>query len=306
MNKLQANISLLAITFLAGVQYAFLKNVPNTVSSFAFLFITNLIGLLLCLAALGSELYRATWKQVGYSAILAGLLLGFNLFMLLGSNGLETTVTSFTVAAYIVFVPLVSLFFRKKVNHYQVAGVLIVLAGLALSMEIDISGFFNLHIVFLLIADIFFAVSIVLLEQISVQMNPAVLALGELFFGSIFSLFGWLIEEKGRLVFPTELSFWVSVFFIAFFIRGMYGIVQVYVQRYVSAIHTSLIFSTETIFTLFTAPVLSALIGTEAEQIHIYKILGCFVIVAGVLTADGTVIKALCRKLWKKEVTQHE
>ena len=46
MNKLEANISLLAITFFAAIQYVFLANIPADVSSFAFLAITNLIGFL--------------------------------------------------------------------------------------------------------------------------------------------------------------------------------------------------------------------------------------------------------------------
>ena len=46
MNKIEANISLLAITFLATVQYIFLAGVPDDLSNFAFLSITNLISFL--------------------------------------------------------------------------------------------------------------------------------------------------------------------------------------------------------------------------------------------------------------------
>lgn len=299
MNRIQANISLLAITFLSGIQYAFLKNVPDTVSSFAFLFVTNFLGLLLCLVFLGRELYRATFRQVMYSAVLAGLLLGFNFFMLLGSSGLDTTTIGFTVSAYIIFVPLVSLLFKKTVTKFQIAAILIVLVGLAVSMGVDPGGFFNENILYLLVSDVFFAAFIVLLGEISVQMNPAVLALGELFFGSVFSFFCWMLHDRGSLSLPGDAAFWTSAFFIAFFIRGMYGIVQVYAQRYVNAVYASLIFSTEIIFTLFMAPVLSALIGTEMEQITAFKIAGCLVIISGVLTADGTLPRAL--KAWRSD-----
>ena len=46
MNKLEANISLLIITFFAAVQYVFLAWVPESVSRFAFLCVTNLAGFL--------------------------------------------------------------------------------------------------------------------------------------------------------------------------------------------------------------------------------------------------------------------
>lgn len=303
MNRLQANLSLLAITLLAGIQYAFLKDVPESASGFSYLFITNLIGFLIALPVLGGQLYRSSPRQILYSALLALLLLGFNLFMLLGSAGLDTTVTSFTVTAYIIFVPFISLLFKKKVSRNQMAGVLIVLLGLALSMGVNGKGFLNIGILYLLVADLCFAVSIVLLEEISAQMNPAVLVMGELFFGSLFSFVGWLVEDGFALVLPGDAAFWRSALFVAFFIRGMYGIVQIYAQRYVGAIQVSLIFSTEIIFTLLLSPLLSILLGSQPEQIDLAKVLGCLVIVSGILVADGTVWKSL-REIGGKAVAR--
>lgn len=91
MNKLQANACLVSITFFAGIQYAFLKNVPDTVSDFAFLFVTNLIGFVIGMLVLGGELYRMNRKQLLCSAFWAGLLLGFNMFMMMGAGSLDTS-----------------------------------------------------------------------------------------------------------------------------------------------------------------------------------------------------------------------
>ena len=41
MNKLEANVSLVIITFFAAIQYIFLSAILDTVSHFAFLCITN-------------------------------------------------------------------------------------------------------------------------------------------------------------------------------------------------------------------------------------------------------------------------
>ena len=46
MNKTEASVSLFTITFFAAVQYAFLAGVPDSVSHFAFLFITGIVGFL--------------------------------------------------------------------------------------------------------------------------------------------------------------------------------------------------------------------------------------------------------------------
>lgn len=298
MNKLQANASLLAITLLAGIQYAFLKNVPDSVSHFAFLFITNFIGFLIGMLVLGGELCRADRKQVLCSAALAGLLLGFNLFMLIGAGHLDTIVTSFTITAYIALIPAVSLLFHRRVSGNQIAAMIIVLMGLALSMRIDLRGFLNLYVLCLIAADLFFAFYIVFVEEICGKMNPAVLLIGELFFGSLFSFAGWLIQDGvSSLTLPKEPAFWGSALFVAFFIRGLYGLVQLYAQRYVSAIQVSLVFSTEIIFTLALAPILSRLMGTEPELMDLFKAAGCVMIILGILAADKNVMSALLTKI---------
>ena len=71
MNKLEANVSLLIITFFAAIQYAFLAGVPDSVSHFAFLCITNLIGLLLTLMLFFGELFRIDARQVRQSLVLS-------------------------------------------------------------------------------------------------------------------------------------------------------------------------------------------------------------------------------------------
>ncbi|MBO7622226.1 MAG: hypothetical protein J6T06_17070, partial [Victivallales bacterium] len=94
MSKLEANVSLFIITFFAAIQYAFLSGVPASVSYFAFLCITNLIGFLIVLAIFFNELFRLDAKLIKQSAILSIELFGFNLFILLGAKNMDTTVTA--------------------------------------------------------------------------------------------------------------------------------------------------------------------------------------------------------------------
>ena len=42
-----ATLGLIFITFLAAIQYIFLRNVPEDVSTFSFVFITNVMGFLI-------------------------------------------------------------------------------------------------------------------------------------------------------------------------------------------------------------------------------------------------------------------
>lgn len=292
MSRFRANICLFVITFFAGIQYAFLKNIPSYVPPFLFLFLTNVIGFLFGFIILRKELHKADRKHMKCSMVLAALLLGFYVFMLLGARTLETTVISFVMASYIIFVPAIALILKRPVRKEQLAGVVLVLIGLALSMGVDLSGFRNISIGYLVIADIFFACYIVVSGKWAQSLNPSVLTLGQLFFGSLFSFVGCMLQSGGTLPpLPPDKRFWVSVLFVALCIRTIYSLGQLYAQRYVSSIQVSLIFSTEIIVTMLMAPLLSKLLGTTPEVIQGWKVAGGLVILSGVIVSDG----ALCR-----------
>lgn len=294
MNKLEANISLLSITFFAAIQYVFLANVPVSVSNFAFMSVTNLIGFFIALVFFFGEIYRLDRKQVFQSLLLAGELLGFNIFLLLGSSGMDASVVSCVIAAYFVFVPLLMVLLRQKIRKNSCIGVALVLVGVFFVMDADAGKFADVRILYLLLADAMFALYIVTVERLCSKANPSILALGQMLFGFLLSFSAWCMEMlvKGQpLTLPGDLSFWSSVLFISVFIRGLYGVVQIYAQRYVSALNTSLIFSTEVVITLLVSPVLSRLIGSEPSVITPLKLAGCFIIVGGVLIADNTLAR---------------
>ncbi len=307
MNKLEANISLFIITFFAAIQYTFLANVPDSVSDFAFLCITNLIGLLLTLAIFFTELFRVDKKQIKQSFTMSILLFGFNLFILLGSSGVGATVSSCVLSSYFVFIPILSLvFFKQKPDKNSIIGSIIVLLGLFFMMNADIKGLFNHHILFLVIGDIFFAAYIIIAGKYTEGSNPSILAMGQMFFTFLLSLSFWIGESvmtKAPMTLPSAPAFWGSVIFISIFIRGLYSIVQINAQRYISPLNTSLIFSTEIIMTMVMSPVLAILFGTSPEVITPLKIIGAIIMVAGILAADSTVTDAIKRRFRREKVS---
>lgn len=305
MNKLEANVSLFIITFFAAIQYAFLAHVPDTVSHFSFLCITNLIGLLLTLALFFNELFRLDKKQIKESFFLSLELFGFNIFLLLGSAGVGATVSASVLSAYFVIISLISyLVFKQRPSRSSIIGMGLVLVGLFFMMNVDVMGLMNLHILYLVIADVFFALYILTAERFTAGSNPSILAMGQMFFNFIFALLFWVGEAAvtgTSFSLPTDSKFWGSVLFISFFIRGLYGIVQIYAQRYVSALNTSLIFSTEIIITMVMSPVLALLFGTIPEVITPLKVIGSLLMVSGVLAADDSVIGALKRRFAREK-----
>lgn len=301
LNKLEANISLLAITFFSSIQYVFLANIPQSVSAFAFLAVTNLIGFLIALAFWARELYRITKKQVLHSFLLAGELFGFNVFLFWGSKGMDASVVSSTTMMYLVFVPIIMLIMRKHISRQSVIAVVVVMLGVFLTLGADPSKFANKNIIYLMLAAIMFALYIVTVDELCTKASPAILAMGQMMFGFVLAFLVWYCQArlKGQsLALPADSSFWSSVIFISLFIRGIYGVVQISAQRYVSTMNTSLIFSTEIVMTLVASPLLSRLLGTETTVITPFKLVGAVLIVVGVLTAEGTFAKL--SKGWRK------
>ena len=98
---------------------------------------------------------------------------------------------------------------------------------------------------------------------------------------------------------PKEPLFWGSVIFISFFIRGLYTVIQVYAQRYVSPINTSLIFASEIVMTLFLSSLISNYFGfrQDIEPIALVKILGAFLMVFGILICDNNFYNSLKHKI---------
>ena len=293
MNKLEANVSLFIITFFAAIQYVFLKNIPDSISHFAYLSITNAVGFVLIFAVFFGELFRIDRTQVFQSLLLSVELFGYNIFMLLGTSGVDASVSACVLSAYFMFIPLFSfLVFKKKPEKNILTAIAVVLLGLLLFMDLKLSSLASMHVVYLWIADLFFAAYILTTEKLTAKSNPAVLAMGQLFFNFVFAYASWLIQSafgKTSMDIPKDSAFWGSVLFISFFIRGMYGVVQIYAQRYVSAFNTSLIFSTEILMTMLMSPVLARVFGTEAEQITGLKLFGGVLLVAGILIADPAV-----------------
>ncbi|MBR4369860.1 MAG: EamA family transporter, partial [Victivallales bacterium] len=245
-------------------------------------------------------------KLVKQSAVLSAELFGFNLFILLGAKNMDTTVTACVLSSYFVFVPLFAyLFFKQKPDRNSLVGIAIVLVGIFFMMNCNIRGLLKMNIFFLIIADVFFAIYILTTGHFTAGSNPSILALGQLYFNFIFALICWTAEmlwKHQTLTLPRAPAFWGSVIFISFFIRSLYSVVQIYAQRYVSALNTSLIFSTEIIMTMAATPVLTKLFDMHAAEGNItaFRVIGAVVMVIGILTSDSAVTNGLLNK-WRAD-----
>ena len=300
MNKLEANVSLLIITFFAAIQYVFLIWVPDSAPHFAFLCVTNLIGFLMSLAFFFGELFRLDLKQVKQSMVLSAELIVFNLFMLLGASGVGPTMTDALLSTDFVFISIIIFFLYRQIpDRETLYGVALVLLGLFLMADADVKGLWNWHVLSLIVSETAFAFYIISLGAYASSSNPSIIAMGQMFFCFLFALALWPVEAAlygTPLSLPSNVEFWGCVIYVSFFIRALYGIVQVYAQRYVSPLNTSLIFSTEIVMTMAVSPLLTRLVGTAPERITPLRATGGAVIMLGVLMAEPAFVDFLKRR----------
>lgn len=280
-----------------------MAGVPEDVTNFAFMFITNAVGFVMLFILFFSELFRLDIKHIKCCLILTLANSAFNFFLLLGSSGLSSTTTSCVLTLYFVFIPIIEFFwFKTKPKLNTIVAMVVVALGIFFILECDASILLKKNMLFMMLADISFAFYIVITGKYATDSSPSLIAIGQLFFNMCLALICWFVESRltGKpMRLTSDLRFWGSVIFISFFIRSMYTVVQIYAQRYVSALNTSLIFSMAIVMTMVFSPIVSRIfeMGATEENISTYKVIGSILMVIGVLIADGAIFP-----LFKKKV----
>lgn len=270
----------------------FLRGVPGYISTFSFLFITSFIGFILLFLIFFGELFRIDKKHFIQCFILSIESFLFNIFLLIGSKDIDSTTVSSVISSYFIFIPIIEYILYKTLPKPKIIiSILFVLIGIPLIVGFKIESFSNRRIVFLLLADIMIALNIITIGSFAKGSNPAILSMGQLFFTSLISFICWLVEcriNNSMISLPKEPMFWGSVIFISFFIRGLYTVVQIYAQRYVSPVNAALIFSSEIIMTLLLSSFVYKYIFTEPyyERITLQKIVGVSFMLIGILMSE--------------------
>lgn len=289
-----STLGLLLITLWSAMQYVFLQNVPDTVSTFSFLCITNCAGLLIFVIIQFKKLKKFNKKSLLKGALFALELSGFNFFLLIGSRDIDSVVISSVVSMYFVFVTPILVLLRKKVSFRSVIATVIAIIALALMFDANTDKMLqSANVIYLIIADVFFASYVVSVSLLGKNEDAGVLTIGQMFFSVVIAAIGWGTEIAvgySKLTLPTDYRFWISVIFIGIFIRALYSFIQISCQKHVQPINASLIFSSEIIITLLLSPLLCAIFQTEYTSATVYQLIGCVLFVIAVLVVDDNIM----------------
>ena len=215
----------------------------------------------------------------------------------MGVKSFNPAVTSSVLSSYFVFIFIFeAVLYHKMPTKTSFLSVSLVFIGLFFMINFDVKSLLKIEILYYLISNAFFAVYVMNVGSYAKSSNPSILAMGQMFFCFLFSLILWIFEiifKYAAFSLPTDKDFWVGVIYTSFFIRGLYGIIQIYAQRYVSPLNTSLIFASEIVMAMLISPLLSAILGTTPDVITPLKILGSGLIILGLLVMEPEFFKAV-------------
>ena len=293
---LLSTLGLVMITVWSAVQYLFYSNVPGDISTFEFLFLTNVCGCLILALTQLRHLKRISRGTVKKAVALSFIQLFLNFFIVLGSRNMDPVIISSVMGLYFIFVTPLLLLLRQKVSFRSGVATVVALIALLLVFNADFEGVFaSANVIFLVIADVFFATYIVFISFVTEGEDPQAMAIVQMASCAVLSLAAWIIDAKafnhGSLSVSLDPKFWISVLFIGIFIRALYSVIQFAAQKNVPPVNASLIFASEIVITLILNPLLSRLFGTSYEPATVFQIIGCVLFVVAVLICNDEFMK---------------
>ena len=285
MNKLQANICLLAVTLCWSCEVIIHSLVPEGVNPFATCCVTTLLGALILLAFFARKIVR-TIKQDGIRLIrrlvfLGVLSVGYNVLTLVGLEHFDIPSGTFTSSLTVVIIPVLMFIMRRRVGARAWISALAVFVGIALvvsptmqTMTMEAHGMMTA-------ACLVRAVFVVKLNDFAREHDPVALAAGVAVSGAVISFVPWCVMQPTTfLALPWSTELIATYFVFGYFIVAFAGMLNVFAQRRASAVHSTIIYSCEIIFTILWTIVLPNRI-VEAVVLGPQVILGCALVVLG-------------------------
>lgn len=294
------NSLLLVLTALIwGIAFVAQSEGGDAVGPFSFNGIRSLIGALVLVPVIlmldklhltgrkpkSADEHKRLWK--------GGILCGISLFVAsslqqLGITlGTEAGKAGFLTACYILIVPLLGLFMKKKCSWNIWIGVLLTLIGLYL-LCFNGSLSFRLSDVLLLLCALCFSFQILLVDHYSPLVDGVRLSCIQFLVSGTLSLIPMLIFEVGHTKADlalwcsafTSWSAWIPILYAGVFSCGVAYTLQIVGQNGLNPTLASLLMSLESVFSVLAGWVL----------LHQYlsgkEILGCVVIFIAIALAQ--------------------
>jgi drug/metabolite transporter (DMT)-like permease len=277
-----AEVSLFFVTIIWGLGFPITKIAVNA----GFGANTIMVGRFLTATIILSAVYYRRLKKIDKKILMLGVITGVFLFLgfffqTLGNVHTTPSKNGFITQLNIVFVPyLYVLFFKKKVDIYNILSIIVAILGLfLLSYEAGSFNGFNIGDFYTLLCAVMVAFHVVTgsYYQKKYDFDPALFVLINIITSAIFSIIFALIFET--LPDVGMIMYWPLIF-LGLFNTALGFLVQSYALKLSLPTKVSLIVAMESVF----AAIGSVLILNEIITLQL--VIGGLLIITGVLLSE--------------------
>lgn len=275
--NLIANASLLLTAAIWGLSYSAAAEAMKTMAPLYFVFIRYILGTLILLPVIAFSKKRPS-KSLFIGGFLCGICLaGGEILQQFGLLYTSAGKAGFLTALYVIMIPLIGIFIKKK-NDWKVwcASFLSVAGAYLLCSDGTLGSFGNSGDLLMVICALFFAFQFIAIARFAPQEDALQLAAVQFFTVAVIS--GIAAVTAG------ESCSWSGIFattypliFCGFIAIGFACTVQIAAQKYVSPATSSIILSTASVFAVFWGWL------TLGEHYTFANIIGCAIIFSAVV-----------------------
>ena len=287
-NPIKGSALLVLGSFIWGTTFVAQSMGTNHLNAFSFNCIRNFIGVFALIPVLFIQLYtqNANMNSVQIKKVftkdllLGGFICGTALclasnFQQMGIEHSTVGKSAFITTLYIVLVPLLGLFFKKKLSPQIWCGVLLAMIGLYLLCMKDEAFVLTTGDIYLLLCAFFFTIQITAVDYYAPKVNCIALSMMQFLTTAILSGIGMLFTEL-----PTMENIIGALFpllYAGVLSSGIAYTFQIIGQKHLAPTVASLIMSLESVFaTLAGWIVLHEILSTK-------ELIGCGLVFAAVV-----------------------
>lgn len=276
--QLQADLALLAVTFVWGVTFVVVQDALSGIGPYYF------IGIRFALAfAFLSLIYWKRFAQLNLETLQAGAIIGSVLFAgyAFQTVGLQYTTASnagFITGLAVVLVPLVSALLTKKLPELiTIIGVTSATLGLGL-LSLGNNLTINFGDILVLFCALSYTAHIILVGKYAPKYDPVLLSILQIGVVAVISLGCGASLETIPEHFTRPV--WLGLLITAIPATALAFLIQNSVQRFTSPTHTAIIFIMEPVFAAATGLLWAGEILTARQWV------GCILILVGMLVTE--------------------
>ncbi len=290
-DQLKGNALLMTTAIIWGTAFVAQKAGMDLLGPIAFNGIRTVVGALALIPVIlimnGKKKEKEPWDK---TLIIGGICCGLALcaagnVQQIGLYYTSVSHTGFITALYVVIVPLMGIFLKKRITPIMWCCVAASAVGLYL-LCIPASGFGSVNIgdIIILVCAGCFAVHILVIDHFSPKVDGVKLSCIQFFVAGILSLIIMpIVDPALGHALPTFVSVtgsWFTILYAGIMSCGVAYTLQVVGQKYTDPAIASMILCLESVFALLAGMIILG------EMMSIREILGCTIMFAAIVIAN--------------------